>query len=514
MAPSIVKHFNRRLSLSVVLIAVSQFNYGFDNQAFAQTQAMNAFTEQFGDYNPKTEKYYLKTYWLSLFNSLPFIGFAVGLVFGSMISARWGRRMAMFCMSLYALVSATIVVTAQTKGQIMVGRILNYVYIGCELATVPVFQSEIVPAPVRGLAVSTYQLSINAGGLVINGICRATSSNSGRSAYTIPYGLFYIVPCIIISFIWLIPESPRWLMTRDRLDEAREAHRKYREGTMSDQAIEREFKQLYAAFLAEHEQGHTVELFKGTNLKRTAIVLGMNFFQQATGQTFASQYGTIFIKSLGTVNPFSVSTGNSAIGIFILIVALLTADKLGRRYMLFIGSFVQTAALFTMGGLGLQSPPSFGHKGGEVAMLVVFGAGFLYSWGPITYVVTTELPALRLRDRSQRVASMMNIFMNFLVTFVVPYLLNAPYANLHSRVGFIFGSISVLSGVFAYFCVPECKGRSLEEIDAMFLERVPVRKFRRHPRIRIEVDAASESGGGVLEDCPTEQLEEKAVSKD
>jgi hypothetical protein len=78
MAPSIVKHFNRRLSLSVVLIAVSQFNYGFDNQAFAQTQAMNAFTEQFGDYNPKTEKYYLKTYWLSLFNSLPFIGFAVG----------------------------------------------------------------------------------------------------------------------------------------------------------------------------------------------------------------------------------------------------------------------------------------------------------------------------------------------------------------------------------------------------------------------------------------------------
>ena len=75
---SIAKHFNRRLFLSVVLIAVSQFNYGFDNQAFAQTQAMDAFQAQFGDYSPKTGKYGLKTYWLSLFNSLPFIGFAIG----------------------------------------------------------------------------------------------------------------------------------------------------------------------------------------------------------------------------------------------------------------------------------------------------------------------------------------------------------------------------------------------------------------------------------------------------
>lgn len=80
-------------------------------------------------------------------------------------------------------------------------------------------------------------------------------------------------------------------MVQNRLDEARIAHKKYREGTMPDQAIELEFQHLHEALLAEPEQGHTVELFQGTNIKRTAIVLGMNFFQQATGQTFASQYG-------------------------------------------------------------------------------------------------------------------------------------------------------------------------------------------------------------------------------
>lgn len=100
---------------------------------------------------------------------------------------------------------------------------------------------------------------------------------------------------------------------------------------MSDEAIDFEFDSLHQALLAEPEQGRSVELFHGTNLKRTAIVVGTNFFQQATGQTFASQYGTLFIKSLGTVNPWSMSTGNSAIGLAMLIICLLVADKLGRR---------------------------------------------------------------------------------------------------------------------------------------------------------------------------------------
>jgi SP family sugar:H+ symporter-like MFS transporter len=200
-----------------------------------------------------------------------------------------------------------------------------------ELATAPVFQSEIVPAPVRGLAVGTYQLCIGCGGLVINCIAHATSTFKDGRAYAIPYGLFYVVPIIIICLIWFIPESPRWLMTVNRMEEARAAHKKYREGTMSDEAIELEFNQLHQALLDEPEQGHTIELFQGVNRKRTAIVVGVNFFQQATGQAVASQYGTLFVKSLGTVNPFNIAVSNSVLGVATLVVALLTADKIGRR---------------------------------------------------------------------------------------------------------------------------------------------------------------------------------------
>ncbi|OLN86397.1 High-affinity glucose transporter RGT2 [Colletotrichum chlorophyti] len=487
---SVTQHFNKRLFASVFLIAVSQFNYGFDNQAFTSTQAMDAFERQFGEYDDATRQWKIPTYFLSLLNSLNYIGFAAGLIIGSLTSARFGRRMTMFVMSVYALVSATIVVTATKKEQILMGRILNYVYVGFELSVVPVYQSEIVPAPVRGMIVGTYQLAIGLGGLVINSICRGTSSFQDSRAYRIPFGLFYVIPTIVISLIWFIPESPRWLLLKDRVEDARKAHYLLREGTMPDADIDLEFARIQQALLDEPEQGRTKELFQGVNRKRTAIAVGMSFFQQATGQAFASQYGAVWVKSLGTLNPFDVTLGSSALTSGLIITSLLLSDRIGRRKLLLAGSTIQTIALYTMAGLGVPNPVPHANKSGMVGMLLLFGAGFGLGWGPSTYVVVTEVPALRLRDRSQRVSSLVNIFMNFLVNFTLPYLLNAPYAALQSKVGFIFGSIAICSGLFVFFCVPECKGRSLEEIDRMFHDGVPVRRFADHPKAEAQVAAS------------------------
>uniref|UniRef100_L2FPI0 Sugar transporter n=1 Tax=Colletotrichum fructicola (strain Nara gc5) TaxID=1213859 RepID=L2FPI0_COLFN len=456
---STTQHFNARLAASVLLIALSQFNYGFDNQAFTSTQAMDAFERQFGEYDPATKAYAIPTYFLSLLNSLNYIGFALGPA-----RASGGARL--------------------------------YVYVGFELSVVPVYQSEIVPAPVRGMVVGTYQLAIGLGGLVINSICRGTSQFQDSRAYRIPFGIFYVIPTIVICLIWFIPESPRWLLLRDRTEEAKTAHHTLRAGTMPDAAIALEFAKIQQSLADEPEQGRTRELFQGVNCKRTAIAVGMSFFQQATGQAFASQYGAVWVKPLGTLNPFS-----SALTSGMIILCLFLTDRVGRRKILLLGSFIQAAALFTMAGLGVHTPIPTSYKSGMVGMLLLFGSGFGLGWGPLTYVVVTEIPALRLRDRSQRASSLVNIFMNFLVNFMLPYLLNKPYAGLQSKVGFIFGSIAVCSALFVFLCVPECKGRSLEEIDRMFHEGVPVRRFAEHPKFEVEVAASK----GVEEEDGVEQ---------
>ena len=95
------KYFTKNLALACGLVAISTFNYAFDQQGFNSTQAMDSFNKTFGHYDPESETYILDTYYLSLLNSLVYVGFAVGAYIGSVISAHYGRRMTIFCMSLW-----------------------------------------------------------------------------------------------------------------------------------------------------------------------------------------------------------------------------------------------------------------------------------------------------------------------------------------------------------------------------------------------------------------------------
>ncbi|KAF7550904.1 hypothetical protein G7Z17_g5393 [Cylindrodendrum hubeiense] len=373
--------FNRRLALACALIAVSTFNYGFDNQAFASTQAMDAFDKQFGVWDEATGAYILEPSWLSLFNSLNYIGFAV------------------------------------------------------------------VPADARGLMVGSYQLSLAIGGLVINSVCYGTSDIQDNRAWRIPLGLFYIVPSIVLSLIWFIPESPRWLLRKNRVEDAWLNFRKLRDGAFSEEQMEAEFKELRTSLEQEVEQGKFAELFRGINLKRTLIAVGVNFFQQAGGQAFISQYGAVYVKSLGTINPFGFNLITASINIVTMVTILLWADLIGRR------------------------------KNGIIAMMAMFPFGFAMGWAPLTYVVATEISALRLRDLTSRVGFTVNVIMNFAVNFSIPYLVYDKYAGLGSQVGFIFGSFMVVAGIFVYYCVPECKGKTLEQVDFLFNNGVPLRDF-------------------------------------
>ncbi|CRK33463.1 hypothetical protein BN1708_001141 [Verticillium longisporum] len=95
----IFQHFYKTLALSSLVIAISTLNYGFDNNSYMTSQAVEPFIRHFGSFDTRTGTYELPTAWLSMFKSLNYIGFAFGLVFGSLVSERWGRRWCMFSMS-------------------------------------------------------------------------------------------------------------------------------------------------------------------------------------------------------------------------------------------------------------------------------------------------------------------------------------------------------------------------------------------------------------------------------
>ncbi|KAI0018645.1 sugar transporter [Xylariomycetidae sp. FL0641] len=471
--------FNTRLTLAILLIAFSQFNFGFDQQGFNSAQAMDAFARQFGRYDAAAGAWALPTRWVSLYNGLNYIGFALGILLGSAVSRRYGRRMCMFAMSVWACVGATLVITSRTGAQMLAGRTLNYLYIGMELAVVPVFQAEVTPRRARGFVVGTYQLSLAFGGLVINCVARGTGDLPSNAAWQIPFGLFYVVPVIVAACVWFIPESPRWLVLKDRHEAALQSLRLLRQGKFTDDEIQAEFEFIREGIAQEHEKGTFLDMFRGkVSRRRTFIVFGVNFFLQTTGSLFVTVYAALFIKGLGTVNPFTITAVLGGSNVFHAAVSMVLVDRLGRRTMLFLGGSIQGSALLAMGALGTVSDPSHAVKSGIVALMVIFMAGYYLGWAPVSHILSPEIPSMKMRDVTYRTASFGNVCIQLAISMALPYLLNKPGANLGSKVGFIFGSVVVVSLVFTYFYIPECKGRTLEEIDLLFEAGVPTRKFK------------------------------------
>jgi SP family sugar:H+ symporter-like MFS transporter len=200
-----------------------------------------------------------------------------------------------------------------------------------QMAVIPTTLAELAPARIRGAMGVLYWLSIKIGGLVVTCITRGTFTIPSNAAWRIPFGLFLVIPSIVIALVWFTPESPRWLLLRDRQTEARSSLTRLKNKNVSSAEIKIEFDELSQRVAIQLQRTKFKDLFALQNRKRTFVVIFLNFFQQATGQAFASQYGTLFVKMLKSVNPFSITVGTNAVDIGALFISIFTIDRLGRR---------------------------------------------------------------------------------------------------------------------------------------------------------------------------------------
>ncbi|KAJ5653887.1 hypothetical protein N7490_000890 [Penicillium lividum] len=462
------------LLFSVGLLVLSAFNYGLSDQAFSSCQAMDSFIRQFGEYHAATDTWKISAMFTSLYNSIKAAGQIVGVFIGGYVSNKYGRRMCIFTMSVYALGSASVVVSSTTVAQIQTGRALHYIYLGMQLAVIPTFLTELAPAKNRGGMGVLYWLSIKAGGLFITGIARATKKMTTDAAWRIPFGLILVIPFLVLCLVWFIPESPRWFLLRDRQEEALRSLNRLKGTNTTDEEIREQFELLSEKVAEQMQKKSFKDLFSPQNRQRTFVVSVANFFQQATGQAFASQYGTLFVKQLNSLNPFSVTLGTNAVDIGAIIISASLVDIVGRRMLFHTSSGLQTVALMTMGGLGTADSSNVDAKKGIVAMLLLFSFSWSLGWAPLTYVIGAELPSSPLREMTLQIAYTVKLITEFVVTFTYPYMETADtphHVDIGGKLGFIYGSLSAVAFVFGWFFIPETRNLEIEDIDKQYAQK-------------------------------------------
>ncbi|KAJ6437393.1 MFS transporter, SP family, sugar:H+ symporter [Purpureocillium lavendulum] len=464
-----IKEFTPMVLFMTFYLAVTAWNYGYDVSVFAGVQAMDPFVKRFGTYNAATQKYAIKSYLVSILNSFPYLGKLLGCWVATPLAERVGPS---------DINSGVLLqITATTVAQFTVGRMLCYAMTGICVNVMPAYMAECAPASLRGMVTSQLQMQIVVAQLVASAVNFGTSRIKTDAGWRISVGIQFIMPGLLLVLWPMIVESPRWLLSQDRFEDATVSLRRLRKKDVPEEVIQDEVN-LLGHVQGNEGKGSWKEVFAGTNRRRTVIAIIVMVGQQITGQAFVSQYSVTFYKQQGYTNNFELGMIQQALGVAANILTTVVVDSFGRRRILLIGGVANSVFLFILGGTGSIAHPSTTEKRLLVASVMIWFYFYLLSWASVPYIVLGEASTRRVVEKTSNLAVSLSVLSAFLVSFTAPYLIGKDYANLGGKVGFIYGALSVLFTGLTWNYVPEMKGRSLEDIDSLFEKKVPTRKFR------------------------------------
>lgn len=461
---------SRTYLFSIVLVAViGGLLFGYDTAVISGAeQALDRFFRTATDFN--------YTSWLHGFTaSSALIGCVIGCAISGVLAARFGRKRSLITAAVIFFLSAVgswwpesgILPYGEASLPLLVVfniyRIIGGVGVGLASALCPMYIAEISPARIRGTLVSCNQFAIIFGMLVVYFVNYLIRNNLGDTAEAIqttmvsigwrqmflseayPAGAFLLL-------ILLVPETPRYLALRGK-DEKAFAVLERINGTAEARTVLAEIKSTV------HERRE--RLF---SYGVTVIVIGilLSFFQQAIGINVVLYYAPRIFANMGFSGDASMlqTVVMGVVNILFTVVAIFTVDRVGRKPLLMIGS---TGMMIGMAALAALS---FTDTIGIAALvfIILYTASFMMSWGPICWVLISEIFPNTIRSQAVAVAVAAQWISNFLVSATFPSLSGWSVGGTYC----IYAFMSLLSALFVWRWVPETKGKTLEQMSALW----------------------------------------------
>ncbi|KAJ7148559.1 general substrate transporter [Mycena crocata] len=416
-----------------------------------------------------------------------------GAFFGALgsapMSARIGRRFTLLAFSVIFVVGAilTTVAGAGHKGlaEIYAGRVITGLGIGGISAVSPAFVSECSPKEVRGRITGLFQVFVAIGVMMSYWVNYGIGIHikPGPKVWQIPFGIQLIPAGIMCLGLLTVKESPRWLASVGRVEEAIRNLAYLRKEPESSEGVIHEMAEIEAAIQEEREarQGLGVrEAFLGKgNWPRFLIAFVIFLLQQWSGQNSVNYYSPQIFASIGYSGRKNSLLATGIYGVVKVVATSLFVffgvEWLGRKASLFISAMGMGTGFFIIGAIlkthpppatsanSIVTDPSPASKG-MAAMLYIYVCFYSMGWGPLPWVYCSDIFPTRTRHYGMALASASQWLWNFTLTKTTPQMVTA----LGYKIFLMFGTINIAGmGTFSLL-IPETKGRSLEDMDVIF----------------------------------------------
>ncbi|PSN72473.1 general substrate transporter [Corynespora cassiicola Philippines] len=479
--------------LLCVFAAFGGILFGYDSGYISGVLAMNYFKQEFGQPSDSADAYngLLYSSWQkSLIVSILSAGTFFGALFAGGLADWIGRRSTVIAGCFVFSAGVVLQVASTAVGLLVAGRLIAGFGVGFVSAIIILYMSEVAPKAVRGAIVSGYQFFITVGLLLASVVDQATHNNMTSASYRIPMAIQWVWAIVLGTGLFLLPESPRWYVMKDRQADATKALATLRGQPLDSAYIKDELEELVAnwRYEMEHMQSSWVDCFRGGwkpsgNLRRVVLGVALQMFQQWTGVNFIFYYGTTFFKQAGMSNAFVISMITTAVNVLSTPISFWTIEKLGRRMLLIYGAVGMLVCEFIIAIVGTVKE---GSQAASICLIVftcIYIFFFASTWGPAAWVVIGEIFPLPIRAKGVALSTASNWLWNFVIGYITPYMVDDTEGNMKSKVFFVWGTTCTVCVLFAYFFVPETKGLSLEQVDRMLEETTPRKSSKWRPTL-------------------------------
>ncbi|KAK4111475.1 putative sugar transporter protein [Canariomyces notabilis] len=401
---------------------------------------------------------------------------------------RWGRRWALIGTGLVTLVGVIMQSASADTGNLgamYAGRFVAGLGVGAASMLTPLYVSECAPRAIRGGLTSFYQLFIVFGVMVSFWINYGSLLHlQGKATYAVPLALQALPALLLVIFMLMVPESPRWTAKQDNWEATTRIIVRLRGLPADHSYVQSEIQDM--AQQLENERRLTGDatilvllkelIFIPGNRNRAAITVMLMIWQQMTGVNAINYYAPQIFEGLGmsgtSVQLFATGVYGivKVVGCFFFLV--FVADSLGRRRSLLWTSAAQAIAMYIVGIYGKIEPPQkdkpisgFGYF--AIVLIYAWAVFFQFGWGPVCWILVSEIPTARLRALNVAIGALTQWVFNFIIARTV-LTMQVTMGTAGYGMFFLFGTFGWIMGIFVWFFIPETKGISLEKMDELF----------------------------------------------